>query len=246
MEPNETTPFDSPRTRGRLNSTIVAAGAALAMVVAGLGIAGAQTGSSSTTTPDSSPNSADAPADKPAEGACHAGPGRGHHPGAKVALSVAAGAIGISEADLATALRSGRSIAQVAGSKDVDVQKVIDALVADAKKRIAEKVAAGELTQAEADKRLARLNGRITSLVHHVGDGPGRHGRRGHGGPEGGDGPRGPAGPDGASGFRPGPGPDGEGPRDFGGLDGPAGDVGVDGPAPDGTAPTSAPAYGNA
>ena len=104
------------------------------------------------------------------------GPGgrKQHGPGAKVGLAAAAKAIGISEADLLTALRSGQSIAQVAQSKNVDVKVVVDAMVAEAKTRLAEEVKAGRLTQAQADERTANLQQRITDLVNRTGGGPGR------------------------------------------------------------------------
>lgn len=99
---------------------------------------------------------------------------RGGHRGPKPNLGVAATALGMSEADLRMALRSGQSLAQVAQSKNVDVQKVIDALVADAKAKLAAKVQAGEITQAQADERSANLTQRITDMVNRTGGGP-RH-----------------------------------------------------------------------
>src|SRR5688572_25205015 len=51
-------------------------------------------------------------------------------------LEAAAGAIGITEEELLTALQDGQSIAQVAEANDVDVQTVIDAMVAAATERL--------------------------------------------------------------------------------------------------------------
>lgn len=184
MEPIETPPSEAPRSRARLNSTIVAAGAAAALTLAGLGIAGAHTGSSSTTPGPTAP-AAGAQADKPAEAAGPHGHCHGHHLGARKGLATAASTIGISEADLMTALRSGQSIADVARSSNVDVQKVVDALLAEAKKRLADKVAAGQLTQAQADERSGNLGERITALVNRAGRGPGLRSHRRPGGPEG-------------------------------------------------------------
>lgn len=53
-------------------------------------------------------------------------------------LEAAAEALGITKADLLTALKDGKSIAQVAEDQGVDVQTVIDALVADATARLEE------------------------------------------------------------------------------------------------------------
>ncbi|MEO7442175.1 MAG: hypothetical protein ABIW46_01420 [Acidimicrobiales bacterium] len=111
----------------------------------------------------------------------HAGPfaaARGPHDGGRGRggplahhLGAAAQAIGVSEADLMTAIRSGQSIAQVAQSKNVAVQKVIDALVADARSDLAAKVTAGKLTQAQADEKAADLVAKVTALVNRTGPG---------------------------------------------------------------------------
>lgn len=169
---------DAPRTRDRFSSRVVAVGAALGLTLAGLGIAGAQTVSSTTTT---SPNGS--AAHSASEGhRCHGF----HRAGVKPSLAVAAATIGISEDELRTALRSGQSIAQVAQSENVDVKKVVDALVAEARKRLAEKVAAGQLTQARADEISSTLEERITAHVNRT-----RHpgGKFGHRGPRGGSAP---------------------------------------------------------
>ena len=95
--------------------------------------------------------------------------------------SVAAKAIGISESDLTTALQGGKTIADVAKANSVDVQKVIDALVADQKDEVAAALKAGTITQAQADQRLANVTAFVTAQVNGTGFGPG-----GHGGPDGG------------------------------------------------------------
>jgi polyhydroxyalkanoate synthesis regulator phasin len=122
-------------------------------------------------------------ADKVVETLKAAGPFGGHRGGHGMLgkrLDVAATALGMTEDDLRTALSDGQTMAQVAESKGIDVQVVIDALVADATTRISEKVAAGDLTQEEADARLAELTERITERVNNTlparGEG-GRHGR---------------------------------------------------------------------
>jgi urease gamma subunit len=62
-----------------------------------------------------------------------------HHRFARgMSLEVAAEAIGISADDLRSELEDGKTIAEVAEAHDVDVQDVIDALVADGKERLAE------------------------------------------------------------------------------------------------------------
>ena len=97
----------------------------------------------------------------------HRGPGgpggrRGFHP----RLDAAADAIGITEDELRAALQDGDTVADVAAANDVDVQAVIDALVADASAHIDEEVAEGDLTEEQATERKANLEERITALVN--------------------------------------------------------------------------------
>ncbi|MFN8110787.1 MAG: hypothetical protein U0Y82_13230 [Thermoleophilia bacterium] len=85
--------------------------------------------------------------------------------------SVAAGAIGISETDLLTALKSGKTLAEVATANSVDPQKVIDALVADQKAELAAAVTAGTITQAQADQMATGITQRVTDQVNGTGGG---------------------------------------------------------------------------
>lgn len=156
-------------------------GGAIGTAFFGPGTAGAQTSSSSSDSqssqPTTPPNGAPAPPD-----------GRGPHRGGMhhLDLSVAASTIGISEADLRTALQSGQSIADVAKAHNVDPQTVIDALVADAKQHLADDVSNGRLTQDQADRMSADLATHITDEVNHAGlGGPGGPGCPGMGGGQG-------------------------------------------------------------
>jgi hypothetical protein len=111
--------------------------------------------------------------------------GPGGHGGGPLELSAAATALGMSEADLRTALETeGTSLADVAGQQGVAVDTVVQALVAAAQADIAQHVQDGDLTQAQADERLADLQARVTERVDSDGWGPGR----GPGGPRGRDG----------------------------------------------------------
>jgi polyhydroxyalkanoate synthesis regulator phasin len=103
----------------------------------------------------------------------HGGPGRHGGP----ALDAAADVLGMSEDDLRTAVRDGQSLADVAAATGVDVQTVIDGLVTRAQEHLAEEVAEGDLTQEEADERLATVTERVTAMVN---------GERSEGAPEGG------------------------------------------------------------
>ncbi|MEO5679482.1 MAG: hypothetical protein ABIS47_07435 [Acidimicrobiales bacterium] len=160
----------------RFRRNVVAVGAALGLTLGGLGVAAAQTQGS--TAPAAPPPAAGRP---PGPGPDRPGPGPG--------LATAAKAIGVTEAELRTALESGKSIADLAKSKNVEVKVVIDAIVAEHKAKLAEEVKAGHLTQAQADERAATLEQRVTDMVNHAGlPAPGgRHGPGGPGGPGGPD-----------------------------------------------------------
>jgi polyhydroxyalkanoate synthesis regulator phasin len=92
----------------------------------------------------------------------HGGPGG---PG----FSVAAETLGMTEDEIRTALEDGASLASLAEDKGVAVDALVDALVADAKTHLDEHVADGDLTQAEADERLAEITTRITEMVQTEG-----------------------------------------------------------------------------
>ena len=100
----------------------------------------------------------------------------GHHRfGGHIDLSVVAETLGLSEAELHTALRDGQTVADVAGERGIDVRDVIDAIVAVQRERLDEDVAGGELTREQADEVLADAEKRATAIV--TGDVPvTRHG----------------------------------------------------------------------
>jgi hypothetical protein len=96
------------------------------------------------------------------------GPGGHRGFGGGADLSAAATTLGMSEADLRTALRGGKSLAQVAKDKGVAVDKLVAALVQAEKDRVAADVTAGRLTQAQADQRLADVTARVTDRVDNT------------------------------------------------------------------------------
>jgi hypothetical protein len=100
------------------------------------------------------------------------------------ARSVAATYLGLTESELQTKLRSGKTMAEVANAIDgKSVDGLIDALVDAAKKNVAADVASGRLTQSQADAVLSGLTQHITARVNSTGPPGGPHGR---GGPHGG------------------------------------------------------------
>ena len=103
-------------------------------------------------------------------------------------IAEAAKALGITEAELKTELEAGKSVADVAKAKNIDLDEVIAKLTASFKAHLDEEVASGEHTQAEADAKLAEFKTRVTEMVNTAGlpqrgeHGPGGHdGKGGHG-----------------------------------------------------------------
>lgn len=92
---------------------------------------------------------------------------------------VIATAIGISTTQLQTELQGGKTIAQVAQTHGVAVDKVVSAMVAAETKEIDQRVTAGQETQAQATQEKANLQQRVTDEVNGTGHGPGGPGRHG-------------------------------------------------------------------
>jgi hypothetical protein len=96
--------------------------------------------------------------------------GRLHRGGPRAGLQAAAEALGMEVDELRDALEDDSTIADVAGERGVDVQAVIDAMVADATERIDQRVADGDLDADRAAELKEELPERITDLVN--GEGP--------------------------------------------------------------------------
>jgi len=126
------------------------------------------------------------------------GPGFGHgHFGHFADLDGAATYLGLTTAELRAELEDGKTLAEIAKAEGKSVDGLIQALVKAANERIAEAVADGRLTQAQADELEADVEERITDLVNGElhGPGPGFHHEFGpgsgfHGGVPGLMGPR--------------------------------------------------------
>jgi polyhydroxyalkanoate synthesis regulator phasin len=114
------------------------------------------------------------------------GPGRRGGPwghlGVGLALDAAAKALGITVDELRTELQSGTTISELAKAHGIDVQKVIDTLVAEARTKLDAAVKAGKLTQEQADARLQQVTDRLNKVVDEklpaIGKGGWDHGTR--------------------------------------------------------------------
>ncbi len=98
-------------------------------------------------------------------------------------VSVAAEKLGMAEADLLTALRDGKSIADVANEKGVDPQGIADAYLAQLTDNLNQAVQDGQITQKQADYMLEQAQEQVLDQINGTwGDcGPGgfwggRHG----------------------------------------------------------------------
>jgi hypothetical protein len=99
-------------------------------------------------------------------------------------LDTAASYLGVPPAALATQLRGGKTLAQIAGAtQGRTVQGLVDALVVAEKKGLADAVAAKRLTQAQADAIAKELPQRTSDFVNGTfrGHGPPFGFRPGHG-----------------------------------------------------------------
>lgn len=72
-------------------------------------------------------------------------------------LDAVASVLGMTADELKTELRDGKTLGEIADTRGVDRQKVIDALVSAKKAKLDEAVANGDLTQKQADNILKRF-----------------------------------------------------------------------------------------
>lgn len=153
--------------------------------------------SDGTITQDQAQKVADTLAEQAPAGDGRGGHGMGGHGiggriGGADLLATAAETLGVTEDELHTAVEGGSTLADVAADEGVDVQTLVDALVAAQTAAIDQAVTDGNLTSDQAATIKADLETRITEMVNNgFRGGRGGHGPMG-GGPMGdgdGDGP---------------------------------------------------------
>lgn len=96
-------------------------------------------------------------------------------------FETAAETIGITTDELRSELEAGKSIAQVAQEHNVSTETLTGALQKEIDEKLADAVADGDLTQAEADEKRADAAERITEMINQEGLPEPGHGPRGHG-----------------------------------------------------------------
>jgi hypothetical protein len=94
--------------------------------------------------------------------------GHGHGPGGDD-FAAAASYLGLTSAELATQLQSGKTLAQVAdATSGKSAAGLVDALVAHETTELDSALEAGTITQAQHDQMVAGLKDRFTALVNHT------------------------------------------------------------------------------
>lgn len=82
------------------------------------------------------------------------------------ALAIVAEQLGIEQTELVTELQAGKTIAQLAEEKGVSTDDIVAAVVAARQETLTSAVEAGNLTQAQADARLALLQADAEALLN--------------------------------------------------------------------------------
>jgi hypothetical protein len=95
-------------------------------------------------------------------------------------LTAASTILGLTNTELKTALESGKSLANLATEKNVDVQMLIDAQKTAITTAIKQAVTDGKLTQAQADTQLANVATFAENIVNDTHVHKGGHGGKGH------------------------------------------------------------------
>jgi|GEM_PF-3032434 len=83
-------------------------------------------------------------------------------------MSNVATLLGMTSGELKAQLQSGKSLASVAATKNVEVSSVISAIVANISTRLDAQLASGKLTQAQVDAKLAKTVTFVTEMVNKV------------------------------------------------------------------------------
>lgn len=96
------------------------------------------------------------------------GPGGRHGgPGAGVVSEALTDLLGLDAQELRQQLRDGATLAEIATAQGVEVQAVVDELVAELDERLTNAVEDGRIDQAEADEKLADAEARISDMVQN-------------------------------------------------------------------------------
>jgi hypothetical protein len=87
---------------------------------------------------------------------------------ARAVVAVSAKTIGVTSQDLVSELRSGKSIAEVAGENNVSAEAVVTALVSAGEAAVNKAVTSNKLTSTQASTIDAALPGYMAKVVNHT------------------------------------------------------------------------------
>ncbi len=118
-----------------------------------------------TATPNSTPNAVTPPC-----GNCNGvGYGQGFSGGMDDVITKL---LGMTEEQIQTQRQAGKSLVQIAATKNISEDALINAIVADRKADLAKLVADKKITQAQADQMLTQMKDRIKVMVNRTTVGP--------------------------------------------------------------------------
>jgi len=106
----------------------------------------------------------------------HGGPG--HFAGGPGSLEAAADYLGLNMSELAEALRSGQTLAEIAEAKGKTAAGLKQAILDDVAERLDQAVSDGKITSAQKDDLLSRLESNTDDLIEGTLAGPFGFGRR--------------------------------------------------------------------
>jgi len=92
---------------------------------------------------------------------------RGGRPPFGEKLSAAADYLGLTQTELRSKLRAGRTLGDIAKARGKSVDGLKQAILDEAEEKLDQLVEDGELTRADADEMLARMKSHIDDLVEH-------------------------------------------------------------------------------
>lgn len=92
--------------------------------------------------------------------------------GQDATLGAVTGLIGLTEDEIIAERQAGKSLADIAGDKGVTEEQLVNAILDSKGDVLAERVAAGTLTQAQADAMLANMTAMVTANVNRTTTGP--------------------------------------------------------------------------
>lgn len=108
---------------------------------------------------------------------CGIGLGKNITNGARGILETVAKVLGMQVTDIQKERQSGKSIAQIAESKNVGKDTVVNAVTETRKAQLADLVSQGKITQAQADVAIANMTERINVNLERTSTGPNGNGQ---------------------------------------------------------------------